>query len=71
MWFTVANFGTMLGPNQPSFLRWLLLLLLGGAVIGGLVWGAVLRRIRPQAYEMIGRGALDPLVDEPEIIPVG
>jgi len=71
MWFTVANFGALLGTNQPSYLRWLLLVLLGGAVVAGLCWGAVLKRIRPVEYQLIGRGALEPIGDEAEAIPVG
>ena len=71
LWFTLANFGVLLGTNQPSYLRWLLPILLGCSVTAGLVWGAVLKRIRPRSYGLIGRGALSPVDEAPEVIPVG
>ena len=71
MWFTLDNFGALLGPNQPSYLRWALLLLLGAAVVGGVAWGEVIKRIRPVEYQLIGHGALEPSAEDAEMIPIG
>jgi amino acid transporter len=53
----IANYDTLIGvaPNDP--LRWILpgLYIVAGAL--GLWWARFLRTSRPEAYEMIGRGA--------------
>jgi hypothetical protein len=53
----IANYDTLIGvaPNDP--LRWILpgLYIVAGGL--GLWWARFLRTSRPEAYEMIGRGA--------------
>jgi amino acid transporter len=53
----IANFDSLLGTEPNSPLRWLLPALVLAAGVTGLIWGAVLRRTRPDVYEGIGRAA--------------
>ena len=61
----IANFDSLLGTEPNSPLRWLLpaLVLVSGVI--GLVWGAIMRRTRPDAYAGIGRAATGFVEEEP------
>ena len=54
---TLVNFDTVLGVEPDSILRWILPGIFVVAIILGLVWGRVLRSIRPEVYANIGLGA--------------
>jgi amino acid transporter len=54
---TVASFGTVLGVPEGDPAAWALPLGFGGVLLLGAIWGAVLKRARPQAYARIGMGA--------------
>ncbi|MFJ8577884.1 APC family permease [Micromonospora sp. NPDC093277] len=64
----LINFDALLDPETPAYLRWVLpaIPVLAGAV--GLVWGFVLKSVRPQTYARIGRVAEDGL-HEPGLHP--
>jgi hypothetical protein len=53
----VANFDSLLGTDPNSPLRWLFPALVLASAVIGVIWGAVLRRSRPDVYEGIGRSA--------------
>jgi amino acid transporter len=53
----VVNFDSLLGTDPNSPLRWLFPALVLAAAVVGVIWGAVLRRTRPDVYEGIGRAA--------------
>jgi amino acid transporter len=54
------NFDKLLGPTAPPNLRWILPGVIVAAAVLGLLWGLVIRSTRPEAYALIGRGAIDP-----------
>lgn len=54
---TVASFGTVLGVSEGDPAAWSLPLGLLGVLVLGAIWGAVLKRARPQTYARIGMGA--------------
>jgi amino acid transporter len=63
----VGNFDALVGTTPDSPLRWILPgLVLLAAVLGG-IWGAVLKRNRPEAYAKIGHTALQPEASEARI----
>jgi amino acid transporter len=53
----VVNFDSLLGTDPNSPLRWLFPALVLAAAVIGLVWGAIIRRSRPDIYDGIGRSA--------------
>ncbi|MEU3453538.1 APC family permease [Micromonospora sp. NPDC006766] len=57
------NFDALLDPENPSYLKWLLPMFPVAAGVIGLIWGVVLKSIRPEAYARIGRVAEDGLHD--------
>ncbi len=59
----IANFDSLIGDAE-SPLRWVLPALVILAAIAGLIWGLVLRAIRPDVYQGIGNVALAPEEDE-------
>ncbi|CAM5609828.1 APC family permease [Streptomyces atroolivaceus] len=54
--FTVRDFGVLVGSGPGSSLNWLLPGVIVTALAGGLVYGAVLRRTRPEVHARIGLG---------------
>jgi amino acid transporter len=53
----IDNFDTLLGSEPDSPLRWILPALVLAAAIVGVIWGAILRRTKPEIYEGIGYAA--------------
>ncbi|MEV1289804.1 APC family permease [Micromonospora sp. NPDC049679] len=71
LFFLVYNFDALLAPTNPGYLTWLLPGLVGVAAVAGLIWGVMLRRIRPDVYAGIGRSAVHPVTeDEAGYVPV-
>jgi amino acid transporter len=66
----VVNFKSLLAPDAPAYLQWLLPAIILAAAIIGLIWGAALKSLRPRVYEGIGRAAVEVDVHEPGIHPV-
>jgi amino acid transporter len=58
----MLNFDSLIaGPvAPPEGLRWILPGFVLAAAVIGLFWGVILRSTRPDAYSLIGRGAIDP-----------
>ncbi|MER7826396.1 APC family permease [Streptomyces sp. NPDC096097] len=54
--YTVKDFGVLVGAEKGSALSWALPGIVGAAVVIGLVYGAVLRRSRPETHARIGLG---------------
>ncbi|PWK68858.1 amino acid transporter [Streptomyces sp. CG 926] len=54
--YTVKDFGVLVGAEKGSALSWALPGVIGAAVVIGLVYGAVLRRSRPETHARIGLG---------------
>ncbi|MFF2791009.1 APC family permease [Streptomyces sp. NPDC058049] len=54
--YTVKDFGVLVGAEKGSALSWALPGIIGAAVVIGLVYGAVLRRSRPEVHARIGLG---------------
>ncbi|MFJ3966025.1 APC family permease [Streptomyces sp. NPDC090036] len=54
--YTVKDFGVLVGAEKGSALSWVLPGIIGAAVVIGLVYGAVLRRSRPEVHARIGLG---------------
>ncbi|MEJ8644986.1 APC family permease [Streptomyces sp. MS1.HAVA.3] len=54
--YTVKDFGVLVGAEKGSALSWVLPGIIGVAVVVGLVYGAVLRRSRPEVHARIGLG---------------
>ncbi|MEU4685632.1 APC family permease [Streptomyces xinghaiensis] len=54
--YTVKDFDVLLGAEPGSVLRWVLPGIIGLAVAGGLVYGLVLRSVRPEVHRRIGLG---------------
>jgi amino acid transporter len=53
----VVNFDSLLGTDPNSPLRWIFPAIVLVAAVAGILWGAILRRNRPDVYEGIGRAA--------------
>ncbi|NEE61438.1 amino acid permease, partial [Streptomyces sp. SID8455] len=54
--FTVRDFDVLVGSGPGSVLNWLLPGVIVLALVGGLVYGAVLRRVKPEVHARIGLG---------------
>ncbi|MEU6296892.1 APC family permease [Streptomyces erythrochromogenes] len=54
--YTVKDFGVLVGAEKGSALSWALPGIIGAAVVGGLLYGAFLRRSRPEVHARIGLG---------------
>ncbi|GAA0456146.1 APC family permease [Streptomyces stramineus] len=54
--YAVKDFDVLVGAGSGSALRWILPGVIGAAVVAGLVFGAVLRRLRPEVHAGIGLG---------------
>ncbi len=54
--YTVKDFAVLLGADPHSPLRWILPAIIGVAAVGGLLFGVVLKAIRPEAHARIGLG---------------
>ncbi|MFE9468382.1 APC family permease [Streptomyces virginiae] len=54
--YTVKDFGVLVGAEKGSTLSWVLPGIIGAAVVGGLLYGALLRRRRPEVHARIGLG---------------
>ncbi|QES53943.1 amino acid permease [Streptomyces venezuelae] len=54
--YTVKDFGVLVGAEKGSALTWVLPGIIGAAVVTGLVYGALLRRSRPEVHARIGLG---------------
>ena len=54
---TIIGFGELLQVSPDSPFRWIVPPLYAGVALIGLVWGLVMRVVRPEAYAAIGRGA--------------
>ncbi|SES49304.1 APC family permease [Actinokineospora terrae] len=52
----VAHYALLLGVPEESPLRWGVPIVFAVVAIGGIVYGIVLRRTRPQVYDAIGKG---------------
>jgi hypothetical protein len=62
---TIYNSDSVLGTQKDSPLVWILPGIVLVAAIIGLIWGLMLRGLRPEIYAGIGRGAAEPReVDE-------
>ncbi|RKR91342.1 amino acid/polyamine/organocation transporter (APC superfamily) [Micromonospora pisi] len=57
----LADFGTLLAPGAPGYLRGLLPGLPGLVALAGLLWGLALRSSQPEVYARVGGGALEPV----------
>jgi amino acid transporter len=53
----IANFDSLLGTEPNSPLRWVFPAVVLAAGVIGVIWGAILRRSRPDVYEGIGLAA--------------
>ncbi|QNE78279.1 amino acid permease [Streptomyces finlayi] len=53
---TVRDFDVLVGSGPGSSLTWLLPGIIGAALVGGLVYGAVLRSTKPEVHARIGLG---------------
>jgi amino acid transporter len=53
----IVNFDSLLGSDPSSPLRWIFPAIVLAAAVVGVIWGAFLRRNRPDVYEGIGRAA--------------
>ena len=61
----------MLGAEKSSPLIWILPGIVLVAAVLGLLWGAMLRGMKPEIYAGIGRGAVEPTATpEPGFAPV-
>lgn len=56
----LADFGTLLAPGAPGYLRGLLPALPGVVALAGLGWGLALRSAQPEVYARVGAAALEP-----------
>lgn len=67
----VINFGTLLGPDSPAPLRWLLPGLVAVSAVAGGCWALYLRRAHPQVYRGIGGTAHLPRQEDlpTELVP--
>ncbi|MEV7089991.1 APC family permease [Streptomyces sp. NPDC093085] len=54
--FTVKDFGVLIDAGPGSALSWILPGIIGLALVAGLVYGAVLRSVRPDVHARIGLG---------------
>lgn len=54
--YTVKDFGVLVGAEKGSALSWVLPGIIGAAVVGGLLYGAILRSRRPEVHARIGLG---------------
>ncbi|MEU6315513.1 APC family permease [Streptomyces sp. NPDC047014] len=54
--YTVKDFAVLVGAEKGSALSWILPGIIGAAAVGGLLYGAVLRRSRPEVHARIGLG---------------
>jgi amino acid transporter len=61
----VVNFDSLLAPDTPPYLRWLLPATILVAALLGLLWGVMLKYSRPRVYAGIGRAALEEDVFDP------
>ena len=66
--FLLADFGALLAPGSPGYLRGLLSGLPVLAGLLGLLWGLALRSLHPEVYARVGRGAREPV---PAPLPAG
>jgi amino acid transporter len=57
---TVVNIESLLGPGA-QLVAWILPGIVLASVIGGLIWGSVLRSSRPEVYDQVGVGLEQPL----------
>lgn len=54
--YTVKDFAVLVGAEEGSALSWVLPGIIGAAVLGGLLYGALLRSRRPEVHARIGLG---------------
>ncbi|MFG3479293.1 APC family permease [Streptomyces chengbuensis] len=54
--YTVKDFDVLIGAGPGSWLSWILPGIIGAALVGGLVYGAVLKSVRPEVHARIGLG---------------
>ncbi|MGW2560193.1 APC family permease [Streptomyces sp. NPDC001514] len=54
--YTVKDFDVLIGAGPGSALNWILPVVIGVALVGGLLYGAVLRSARPEVHARIGLG---------------
>ncbi len=54
--YTVKDFEVLVGAGPGSALSWILPGIIGAAVVAGLVYGAVLRSVKPDVHARIGLG---------------
>ncbi|MFF2524263.1 APC family permease [Streptomyces liangshanensis] len=54
--YTVKDFDLLVGAGPGSALRWILPGIVGLTLVGGLVYGAVLRTVKPEVHARIGLG---------------
>jgi peptidoglycan/LPS O-acetylase OafA/YrhL len=66
---TIYNSDSVLGTAKDSPLVWILPGIVLIAAVVGLIWGLLLRRMRPEIYAGIGRGAAEPLDNPSEAVP--
>ncbi|WP_326591923.1 APC family permease [Streptomyces sp. NBC_01294] len=69
--YTVKDFGVLVGAEKGSALSWVLPGIIGAAVVVGLVYGAVLRRSRPEVHARIGLGNEAFRLDQAAQTPAG
>ncbi|MEV6964436.1 APC family permease [Hamadaea sp. NPDC051192] len=53
----LAHYDTLLGVDPHSPLRWIFPILYGVVLLGGLIWGLMMRALGMPAYALIGNGA--------------
>ncbi|MER6995972.1 APC family permease [Streptomyces sp. NPDC000410] len=54
--YTVKDFDVLIGAGPGSPLNWILPGIIGAALVVGLVYGAVLKAVRPEVHQRIGLG---------------
>ena len=59
--FMASNLSKLLGTAPESPMPWLIAGIVLVVGVLGLLWGAYLRRTRPDVYDQIGKGTPDPL----------
>ncbi|WP_432077144.1 APC family permease [Streptomyces wuyuanensis] len=54
--YTVKDFDVLIGAGPGSSLSWILPGIIGASLVGGLVYGLVLKSVRPEVHARIGLG---------------
>ena len=71
IYLVVTEAASLLGETAVTFpqMKWILPASIGAAAVLGLLWGLIIKMTRPDVYEGIGRGAIDPMDQMPAMAP--